>query len=701
MGFLQPALLAALALVAIPLILHLFTRRRVQQVVFPAFMLLIGSKRRSMRILTLRQWLVLLCRIAAIALLALAFAQPVLHNSRLSLPGTRDRAALHIILDNSPSMSWERGGVTIFERAKSAAEKLVSRAAYEDEITVELACGDAAGANVMSAASAISLIKKAKPGSCRAPLDLKINRAIRELRLSPASERRLIIFSDFQSNGFGLKPPDAAKGDPIIIADALAAGMHRANAWVESVSLPLFPLTGEESPICFRVESSAPVKTPIVAALDVDSRKRGEQTLTPDSKGTARGCFSITLGEAGRRRGRIAISGDRMRGDNARYFTFDAHREIPAALITSESATRDAARGSFYIARALRSVGGAARMAILPPDSLSAQALSKYRVAIVPDGSALSPANLSTLGDFLAGGGGVFISAGDEQQPADIIARTLFGGGVSIVAQKKPSARTDKETSSFLAVGELDSARPLFEKLSGKAGAAFRETRFNRPAQIRVNGADVSTLAELSDGSALLAERRVGRGKVILFASRFDPAETNLPLKPAFIPFIMQLMKYLGEINRTNSNSYTLGGGIRIQEDVPASVESLVARNAETVAPIELVRVTDGGGGVFASRADSELHEGVYEIRSGKDKIIDTFAVNSDPREGQLKTLSASAFKKIYSGYKVYFLESGRFSVVDKIIALAYTRRAAALWFPALLAAILLLLAETVLSNRR
>ncbi len=699
MGFLQPALLATLALIAIPLLLHLFARRQVQQVVFPAYMLLLGSKKRSLRVLTLQQWLVLLCRMLAVGLLALAFAQPVLHRSHLSLPGTRDRVAIHIILDNSPSMSRRRGGVSLLDRAKSAGAALAARAAYDDEITVEPTCGENSRGDALSPAAAAKFIRNVQPGNCLARLDLKINRAIRELRQSPSSERRIIILSDFQANGFGLKPPKPEKGDPALIAVNPASGAASFNAWISKIDLPLFPLSGEQDSICFRAETDGPGGAPLSASLVIDGEKRGEQTLEPGG----RGCFTLSFGKPGAGWGKIVLSGDNMPADNTGYFTFEIHKKITLALVAAEEDTRDPAKGAFYAYRALRTIAGAGQgagavdMTIVPPGSLTRQSLPRAGVVFIPDPSGLSRNAVAALGDFASAGGGVFITSGQDQQTASIIAGTLFGGGISISVPKREKTTA---TEGFLSVGGVDIAHPIFAGLTGAYGMSFKDTRFGHPAAIRIAGADVAAPASLSDGSALLAERALGTGRIVILASGMAPESTNLPLKPAFIPFILQTIKYLGEPGGRGSDNFTAGSVIRIRADVPADVREIAARNVEGGGRIDLVRISEGKNGVFAARAGAESAEGVYRLLQG-DKPTGMFAVNPDPAEGRLAAVPPERFKKTYSGYTANFVPAARYSDNAKIASLTFARRAAALWFPALLGALLLLLTETVISNKK
>mgnify|MGYP001050245299 CR=1 FL=1 len=82
MNFLNPLFLALLAAAAIPLVIHLFSRRKVREVRFSTLRFLALSDRRSMRRINLRRLILLALRMAAIALIALAANGKVCHDSQ-------------------------------------------------------------------------------------------------------------------------------------------------------------------------------------------------------------------------------------------------------------------------------------------------------------------------------------------------------------------------------------------------------------------------------------------------------------------------------------------------------------------------------------------------------------------------------------------------------------------------------------------
>ena len=109
MSFLQPILLAALPLVALPIIIHLINQRRYQTVKWAAMMFLLAANRMSRGYARLRQWLIMAMRMAAIAALVFAVSRP-LAGGWLGLAAGGRADTTIILLDRSPSMQQSGSG---------------------------------------------------------------------------------------------------------------------------------------------------------------------------------------------------------------------------------------------------------------------------------------------------------------------------------------------------------------------------------------------------------------------------------------------------------------------------------------------------------------------------------------------------------------------------------------------------------------
>jgi hypothetical protein len=109
MSFLQPMLLAALPLVALPIIIHLINQRRYQTIRWAAMMFLLAANRMSRGYARIRQWLIMAFRMAVIAALIFAIARP-LAGGWLGLAAGNRADTTIILLDRSPSMQQGSGG---------------------------------------------------------------------------------------------------------------------------------------------------------------------------------------------------------------------------------------------------------------------------------------------------------------------------------------------------------------------------------------------------------------------------------------------------------------------------------------------------------------------------------------------------------------------------------------------------------------
>ncbi len=109
MSFLQPMLLLALPLIALPIIIHLINQRRFQTIRWAAMMFLLAANRMSRGYARLRQWLIMAFRMAVIAGLVFAISRPLAGGWLGLAAGTRPDTTI-IVLDRSPSMQQAGAG---------------------------------------------------------------------------------------------------------------------------------------------------------------------------------------------------------------------------------------------------------------------------------------------------------------------------------------------------------------------------------------------------------------------------------------------------------------------------------------------------------------------------------------------------------------------------------------------------------------
>src|SRR5439155_9081656 len=132
MGVLAPLYLAGLAALSLPLIFHLVRRTPRGRQAFSSLMFLLPSPPRLTRRSRLDQIVLLLMRLAALALLALAFARPFLREAAtLSLDDLQARRVA-ILVDTSASM--RRGN--LWNQAIAQIEKELAELGPQDEVAL-------------------------------------------------------------------------------------------------------------------------------------------------------------------------------------------------------------------------------------------------------------------------------------------------------------------------------------------------------------------------------------------------------------------------------------------------------------------------------------------------------------------------------------------------------------------------------------
>jgi ferric-dicitrate binding protein FerR (iron transport regulator) len=101
MSFLTPLFLVGLAGLAIPVLIHLIQKERKNVVQFPSLMFLRRIPYESVQRRRIRHWLLLMMRLAALALVVLAFARPFIRRTDAATGGATGAREVVVLVDGS------------------------------------------------------------------------------------------------------------------------------------------------------------------------------------------------------------------------------------------------------------------------------------------------------------------------------------------------------------------------------------------------------------------------------------------------------------------------------------------------------------------------------------------------------------------------------------------------------------------------
>jgi hypothetical protein len=546
-SFLYPAFLIGALAVAIPIALHLLRRDVAPEVPFTAVHLLRRSPLEQTRRRRLRNLLLLAARIAALVLLAVAFARPY-------FTASAEGPSLQIIaIDRSYSMSAPGR----FERAQAEARSAlagigrgqrVAVIAFDDRATIVAPPGGPGEAR-----AAIDAMRPAYGGTRFAPV---FDRAV---ELSDREDARLVVISDLQRAGWENETPVSVPASlQLDVRDVSGPGANLAVTKLrrDGESVRVEVLNGGTSPVSgsirlavdSRAAATVPFSAPAGSAVDVPVPYRAP----------ARGILTAEVDDpAG------------FAYDNRRFLLLDATGR-PDVLIVGDSANQS----GFYATRVLQSGGADAAFDVQTRTaasfgSASPEDLSQQSVVILLSTRNLDRRGREGLANFVRQGGGLLIAASPDVD-ASIVATTLSWKDFSPVEQPAGGA----------VLAATDLRHPIFRPF-GALAANLGQVRFTRTWKVRPDGWEVA--ARMTDGSPALLERREGSGRVVLFASDLDRRWNDFPLNAAFVPFVIEAVRHAAALTevpgeylvadvpqggRAEPGVHTLGDGRRITVNV-------------------------------------------------------------------------------------------------------------------------------------
>ena len=529
MSFLTPLFLVGLAGLAIPVILHLIQKERKNVVQFPSLMFLRRIPYQSVQRRRIRHWLLLVMRLAALALIVMAFARPFLRRTELVAGATGAREVV-VLLDRSYSMGY--GGK--WAQAIAAAQSTINGLNASDRgsivlfaSTTEVALRSAADKGRLLAA-----VAGVQPGAGSTKYGPALKLAGSILSESALPRREAVLITDFQRGGWqggeGVKLPEGALLTPVAITDS-----GKVNLAVVPVSLQQSEFQSQQR---VTVTSGAVNHTDspqtVDVALEIGGRAIQTRRVSVGARGSASTSFDpVTIADRNVRAS-VRLSDDALASDNVFHFVVSPQDPLVVVIGERSGADRNA---SLYLARAL-AVSETPRIEarVRQADSLSPDDLARAAVVVLND-APIAQTTADRLKWFVERGGGLFVAMGE---------RASWPGSADILPGA-PGPRIDRTRGPAARLGALEYGHPLLEVFRGPRTGDFASARFYSYRSVTAVP-NVQTLARFDDGQPALLERRVGTGRVLMWMSTLDTSWSDLALKPVFVPFVHRALRHLG-----------------------------------------------------------------------------------------------------------------------------------------------------------
>jgi hypothetical protein len=509
MSLLFPAFLLGALAIAIPIALHFLRRDIAPEVPFSAVRLLQGSPVERAPRRRLRDLLLLAARVAALALLALAFARPY------ATGAAGAGAGVHIVaIDRSFSMM----GGGRFEDARRIAREAIDAAPAGHRVAV-VAFDDRADviAPPAGAADARAALADLQPGhgaTRYAPL------FARALELADGRAGTLVVVTDLQRAGW----EDERR---VTLPSALALEVRDVGP--PTPNLAVLDVRVERERVVATIRNTGPARDATVRL-----RHDGADVRTAPVAVGADASVQLPIAWRAPASGALAVIVDDPDGipaDDTRYVRLDPAAR-PAVMVVTPAG---AAQGGFYVSRALDAAfedeGVQAQVVTAPAASRLADAEGGTIVLLATRG--LERRAREALATRVRAGGGLVVAAGPDVEP-DVLS-AIFGW--------QPALSIEEQPREAVTLAATDLRHPIFRPF-GPLTANLGQVQFTRAWLVKAEGWDV--VARFTDGSPAVLERREGRGRVVLFASDLDRRWNDFPIHPVFVPFVAETVRYAG-----------------------------------------------------------------------------------------------------------------------------------------------------------
>ncbi len=673
-------MLLGLAGVALPLLAHLISRRKYDVIQWGAMQFLeLGYKTR--RRIRLEELLLLLLRMAIIALIAAALARPWIAGGVLGNWLARQSRDVVIVIDGSYSMGWEGKAITPHAAAVQWAQRMLDDLGPGDTVAL-LDARDQVRNVIDPPVHDVALARREldglPPPTGSSDLLEALISGIRVVAKGTHPSREVVLLTDGQRRGWSAD--DAGRWE--LLDDLQQQQTVKPRIWVINVndadagagdrtnfSLDRLQLSREFAAVNLPVRIKTKLKYSGGVAslqrgvhLEVDGQRLGNATVNTPMMPPG-GEFSLEFEHRFTTPGShllsVVIDADNLPGDNRADAAVTVAAAIPIGLVDGDPHLDRTRSESFFAQVAYSATDNDAPLVqatVLTAADLTPEKLAPLQVVCLMNVPELKPAQADAVMSYVAAGGGLLVAPGDKVQ-AKSYNDLLFGTGQRVLPAKLEKIaldefipKKDEPPPAGVTIQDSSLTLPLVTQLKRENDGGFTDARFSKwwrlflagpadePAGDAPKASEPIVAARLTTLDAAIVLRNYGRGRVAQLAFPLDSDWSTLPAKSDFVPLLHEL-------------AFHLAGGAAPSRNVQVGEPLLLAMPPDSKPDAFVIETPQKQEGVPALSGD-DVHPvfeygetslpGVYTLRPKADagiKKLEQFVVNFDRAESDLTPL--------------------------------------------------------------
>lgn len=672
MNFAYPEFLFALAAISVPIIIHLFNFRRFKKIYFSDIRFLKNVEIETRSRNQLKNLLILLARILAIACLVLAFAQPVIPTS--SDQGGRSSDKVIIYIDNSFSMNASGETGTLLEEATAKALEIAS--VYSTGADLRLLTNDFDPRHFrnLSWEEFKNEVTSIEPTARVRTLQEVLSRAQGSIDVGEALS--IHILSDLQRNTSSLQEytTDSLSSIYVIpIESEVQANIYIDSCWFsDPVRLPQQP---DVLNVRVRNVGSQTVEN-LSVRLKINGVQRAVGTVNVQPQTFENLELSFTNAQNGLQLAEVELTDYPITYDDHYYLSYGLASTINVLNVTGDDAS-DAINRMFEKDANFNLIS-------LPSQNIDYSALLSTDLLICNGLTTYSTGMIQEFMQFVSNGGDMLVLPSENNDLSSLNELLLSCG----------AEQFSGKDSTQLKVEGVNLQSTLYKHVFTEW-----EDRIDLPKvsssypNIRVSNSGAERLLTLENGQPLLSAYAKNKGRVYVLNTVLKDTWTNFHRHALFVPTLYNMA--LNSV-ANNISSETIGSEQPIATEVQMkNAEVLKLSNIETKEGFvpEVLNRGNGAGILVHGQVKTDGH---YLLTLDAD-TVQSVSFNYDRTESSMDFYSPQEFSEMAESLGITTLrviESGTENLANTIKELDEGRK---MWKIFLMLALLFLLIETIL----
>jgi len=701
LNFLNSIILVGLIAGLIPLLIHLFTRRKLKKIEFSSLWFLKVLEKTKLRQVKLHNLLLLIIRTLIILLVVLAFARPAIKGTiaqgKLSAKilggdfSSAGSSSVVLILDDSYSMGFETKTGAVFESAKQKAKEVLNFLTEKDEAALIFLSSPSETLNFTLDFKELSeIVEKARVSYLKSNFFSSFNLAVRLLNNSKNLNQEIYLITNKTPLGLD-KLKQINSQFSFYLIDF--SNPNFQNLAVDSISFAnqLIELNKPfevEAEIVNYTKKQVPN---LLVGFYLDGKKVAQTDINIKAGETKKVKFIYTVQKTGFHWGYVEIVEDDLLADNYRYFSFKIPEEIKILLAGQKP------EDYFFLNLALKpqeNLNQNLKIKTITKGLLQQENFSDYDLIVLSNVESFSDMVLTNMQRYLETGGGLWFILGEDcdlKFYREKIAKKFLD------LNMKTRIGDIRNQEAFFSLKSFDLTHPIF--------AVYRQVEKDKLPEIKFYsifdsqaGRETKILANFSNNSPAVVERKYGAGKALLFLSGLDPDLGDLVQHSFFVPFANRSVQYLALDLAKQNEFFTVGEEIsRNLSELPTGSVIKLRYPNETE---EGVKPIFAGTKAFVKIRNSKL-PGIYRITAGESASggLDEAAFNIDPSESKPEKIDVDAVQKGFTSEKGNLVAVSLDEDLRQVIS--RTRYGRELWREILYVVLVLLAVEMILGRTK